>query len=303
MSFAAAFTERALQADSRRRPLPLVRGQVFPIRLVPDTLAGDRFNIGVAFVDAAGVAHCRMASDVHRLRCLYDNRVDIDSFELLRELVHANLSGTVWSRDQAMLSDNIEYGPDMPIAGVSVSDILDRTFDAWVPFGVSVESGARATPVFNEQLQKRVVIELVRKLGPKTQRLANAGPIHIERPGARPTVIRLPLYNRTNGAGADIVSAWSKHRATVYNNMLRSVTNMLAVRYAERHDVNERQLGLFVLQPDEESNAYSADDIARIREWVDDLSDMAKAADVLVRPERSEAALVAALAAWEPLAA
>jgi hypothetical protein len=189
----------------------------------------------------------------------------------------------------------------MPAAGLSVDEILQRTFATLVPFGAAHPSIARQTPILNDKLQKRVVLGVVEKVGAEAARYISREPIRLASAGVAKRSIRLPIHNRLNGAAADIVSAWSRHRSTIANNVLRSVNNMLGLRYAERSAEQVRQLGLFVLQPETIGHGFSDADLGDIHGWVDDLVGIAEAADVEVRRLPTEVAMIDAVANWAPL--
>lgn len=302
MSMAAALAGRIEKHPGHKRTLPLVRGRLFPIRLSPDPLIGDRFTIGVGFVDAAGVTHCRLASDFSRLRCLYDDAVDLESFELLHDIVMADLAGTLWEPTHESPSENIQYGTQLPAAGISVDDILSRAFDTTVRFGLPKQaSQSRFTPILSDMLRKRVLAALTRSLGPRATRITKDTPIKLpEAFGNR--VVRFPLHNRLNGSAADIVSAWSHNRPTIVNNIQRSITNMLAVRYAERNEHTQRSLALFVLQPGPDSG-FEKREIATIQDTVDEMVSLARGADIKVDITNTEESLVSNVQQWQPLAA
>src|SRR5574337_280796 len=144
-------------------------------------IAGDRLTVGVAFVDAAGVSHCRLLDSMDRLRCLYGDRVDVESFVVLRDVVEADLQGTVRPPAPWSPSDNIVFGEALPATGISVQRILDRAFGALVPMADDpANAGQRTAPVLTKRLQENVRQQLVKKFGLAAASLFKGGPIRVQ---------------------------------------------------------------------------------------------------------------------------
>lgn len=114
-----------------------VSGLLFPIRLHPDPINDDRITIGVAFVDAAGITHCRLATHYEGLSGLYGGIVDVASFDLAARIVTTDLQGARWEPGRASPVANITFGPALPQRGLSAREILDRAFAATVRFGAA----------------------------------------------------------------------------------------------------------------------------------------------------------------------
>jgi|GEM_PF-3126577 len=302
MTIAGAFAARAAKESVKTKRVPAVRGELFPIRLTPEPTAGDTFTIGVAFIDAAGIVRCRVAQDFSRLRCLYDDRVDIASFELLRDVVEADLSGTAWTSADRAPSENLAYGAPMPTAGVSVDEILNRAYDVFVPFGADRAAPGRMPAVPTDKLQESIKKQLVKLLGQRASILFSREPVKLPEKFGSGKLIRFPLHNRINGTAGDVVSAWSRNSSTVTHQLTRSVMNLLAVRCAEDRHGQGRQLGLFVLEPPPESN-IAEKELSAIRNTISHMVAIAKGADVHVALKSSEAGLAEEIAQWRPLAA
>lgn len=293
MTLQTALLER-LQATSTPVDVAPVQGSVFPIHLLPDPITGDRLTIGVAFIDREGVSHCQLLNHMDHLRCLYGNRVDVDSFMVVRDLVDAQLQGTQSDAHTHPISDNIHFGQAVPAAGASVESILARTFDALVaiaePHG---RPNDRARPVLTNALQQQVHTGMVSEYGVKAEALFAGGPIKIRHAdGRHERVIDLPLHDASSGHAGGIVSAFTANAETVNRNLPATVVRLMEIRIAEQ----TRPLGLFVLAPT--GDDFAGRDIHQVRERIDMLTDSAAASGVSVHVEHRIDDVAHAIWAW-----
>lgn len=294
MNIHTALLERARTAASTADGVPPVRGVLFPIHLLPDPIAGDRLTIGVAFVDAAGVSHCRLLDSMDRLRCLYGDRVDVESFVVLRDVVEADLQGTMRPPAPWSPSDNIVFGEALPATGISVQRILDRAFGALVPMADDpANAGQRTAPVLTKRLQENVRQQLVKKFGLEAASLFKGGPIRVQLGHSlRSHRVKLPIHDRISGHAGSIVSAFTAHRETVNNNLTDAVANLLAVRVADQ----ARPLGLFVLTPTVQD--FEGRDIGAAQARVAELTELAGSTGVQVFQHHTTDALTDAVWEW-----
>lgn len=287
MNLSNALLERARSAP----PLDTsqdVHGRVFGIHLRPHADMADCLTIGVCVIDAARIAHCRLLPNMDRLRCLYGDAVDVESFELLRSAILADLDGTRWSARHKPVSPNIEYGRAMPAIDISIEAIIERSFDALVPAGRNVSRRDNATPVLTRQLRDRVRTRLRQRMGAAVEVLFRGNEIRLPH-GQN---VRLPLHDARTGRAGNIVSAFTAHRETATNNLAEAVASLLAVRLAE-HD---RQLGLFVLQPSPRD--FAGQDTDAVRARVAQVTGLLAGANVTVQVRQNADELADAVQDW-----
>lgn len=296
MSIEAAFAARALQ-NAQKPAVRMVRGRAFPIRLYPDAQAEDRLTIGVAFVDEAGNSRCKLVRDFSRLECLYDQRVDVKSYNLLADVVESDLQGTVFE-DRPVLSENIEYGEAIAVSGFSVEDILSRAFASAVRFGLPRSSETRWAPIRTEKLREQVKRALLAQFGDKAKSWAAGRDFKMATQRKSARVYRFPIRAGMGGAVADVCSAWAATAETVESNLQRAITQLMAVRIAEhRHGDPERPMGLFLLTMPAEIGV-TAKNRSRIDELVQEARDLAEEADVAVATGHSAEQLAAEVGHW-----
>lgn len=296
MSIEAAFAARALK-NAPKKSVPLISGRAFPIRLYPDAQAEDRLTIGVAFIDGAGITRCKLVQDFSRLECLYDQRVDVKSYNLLVDVLESELQGTAFD-DRPMVSDNIEYGHPVVVSGVSVEEILNRAFASAVRFGLPRGSETRWAPIRTDKLREDVKRALVNQFGDKAKPWTAGREFKIATNRKSARVYRFPIRAGMGGAVADVCSAWAATAETVEGNLQRAITQLMAVRISERrYQEQERPLGLFLLTMPEEIGV-SAKHRGRINDLVQEARDLAEEAGVAMATGYSAEQLATEVGHW-----
>lgn len=292
MNIHAALLERARQAGPLA-DLPLVRGKLFPVLLRPDPITTDCLTIGVAFVDQAGVTSCRLIDSMKPLQCLYGRHVDVASFTVLRDIIAAELEGTIHQPHAPTPSENIEYGTAFPAADISVKAILERAFATLVPMAVDKTKHGTSGGVLTSQLRLRVQQRLRNIHGPQVEALFQGGDILI--PGAHtgaPHRIRLPLHDASTGRAGSIISAFTFHHETAERNLTEAIAKLLAIRLAEQ----SQQLGLFVLEPS--PSDFQGRDTEQVRARISNLTNLLGGANVNVQIKQQEQEIATAVWDW-----
>lgn len=105
-----------------------VQGRWASIRLQPFLSADDAITIGVAFQAANGLLHGKVLTDLSRLKCLYDDALDLPSFALLTEILDLSLGGSAQPFDALRISPNIVLSAPRYVAGNSVQEIVQRLY-------------------------------------------------------------------------------------------------------------------------------------------------------------------------------
>ena len=81
-------------ASQDRREGTKIAGRWHNLQIKPDLGSSEILNVGVAFVDEARNVHLKLARDLSRLTCLYDDRVDVRSFERLCAVIEGAYNGS-----------------------------------------------------------------------------------------------------------------------------------------------------------------------------------------------------------------
>lgn len=233
----------------------LTRGQWFNIRLQPSLLAGEQLNVGVGFVDHTGRLHTRVTDDLARLRCLYDDRIDLDDMQMLVGLAADQFDRERYDPDMPkLLSPQLSFSAPSYAAGASIDVILETFFDQTVSLiSPLVETEESKRSYFRGYTNAAVIKDLHQWMVKHHNHLANQIFAHKSTftiragDGGRTEEhsVNLPLRQPSKLAGS-IVSAYCSGSQTAELRLLQSA---MSINTAKRHLENEK-IGLFVLRPD-----------------------------------------------------
>ncbi|MGE4534687.1 hypothetical protein [Halomonas sp.] len=257
MSIADRLLEQ-LQQDEPTTSPQLTRGQWFNIQLQPNLFASEQLNVGVGFVDQSGRLHTRVSDNLSRLRCLYDDRVDLEGMQMM-----VGLAADLFDREQ--------YEPDMPgaispqlsfskpsyAAGASIEEILETFYEQTVSLVPPLQDkeGSRRT-YFHGYSNLAARRELRQWMAKHHQALARR--IFPNNPtfkirafdggATQEHTVDLPLHQPGKLAGS-IVSAYCSTEQTAELRLLQSA---MTINTTKRH-LEREKIGLFILRPGEES--------------------------------------------------
>ncbi|MBS8267167.1 DUF3037 domain-containing protein [Halomonas litopenaei] len=236
----------------------LTRGRWFNIRLKPSLLAGEQVNVGVGFVDQTGRLHTRITDNVSRLRCLYDDKIDLEGIQML-----VGLAADLFDREQyesdmpGSVSPQLSFSSPSYAAGTSIEEILDTFYEqtvSLVPPLQEKEDGKRAyfrgytNAAARRDLQQwmarnhKVLARYIFPSSPTFKIRAFDGGATQEH------TVDLPLHQPGKLAGS-VVSAYCSTEQTAELRLLQSA---MTINTTQRH-LEQEKLGLFVLRPGEDS--------------------------------------------------
>lgn len=276
-----------------------VSGRWHNLQIKPDLGSGELLNVGVAFVDDGNRVHLRMARDLSRLTCLYDDKVDVRSFEKLCSVIEEAYDGASWDDFRlSQLSAHAALSEGRYASGASVSDILAGFYEATVPLGrvpgdarVSRRSPARTITTAAARLS--VIEHLMGRMGERAVPFIARGPWII--PGLPGQEHRVEVPIRAPGrVCASVVSLWSKDE---YRRKFQLSQAGLDLDTVRAHVSGER-LGLFVMRPLEEEG-YSVADLNDIDEEIDQAAwQLRKIANIEIEQGEDAEALSGKLEEW-----
>lgn len=247
-------TLRRKTADPR--PAPSVAGTWFNIRLTPDLAADERVNIGVGFVNPDGTVLTKLLTRFDRLRCLYDDRLDIRDLEFLVQCLEFDAS-------LRSPGPNITFSRPAYASGTSAESILQELYDEMV----TLEPTARADRDAKETARgidtptaRRLVCDAMARKHPLSAALWAEDPNWRVSDG----VLDMPI--RTPGRFATLVSVWGKSRYSIEWQTLRAQVELTTALGLHPRDT----AGLFVLRPPPNAPGYTE----ALHEQIDNVIDM-----------------------------
>jgi len=274
-----------------------VVGRWHNLQLRPDLGSGEVLNIGVAFVDENDRVHLQLAHELPRLACLYDDRVDIQSFEKLCILIQGAYNGrAIEELNLAALSEHTSLSQGRYASGASVREILDRFFEATVPLARAYAPPGRASRariIATSTARSLVVQSLVDRMGARIAPFISRAPWTVSGEGEIPRRVEIPI--RAPGVlSASVVSVWSKN---THQRKLQLASAGIDLEIIKKTAPDER-LGLFVMRPNSEPG-YSRRDLEAIDSEIDEarwrLKDMAS---IKIESEDTYEALSERLEEW-----
>lgn len=152
--------------EEKRTSVPsLVKGKWYRVQWTPDLSAGERLNLGVAFVPVDGKPYVQTIEEFGRLRCLFDESAEFHARLACRVaelMVESEPNPEMWNNPQLRI---VEGGFAQ---GESTTEIVDRLMSDVVPLGVPQRSRAEQhKPINQKRAYKQVNDALSFRLGNK----------------------------------------------------------------------------------------------------------------------------------------
>ncbi|AZM95854.1 DUF3037 domain-containing protein [Vreelandella venusta] len=291
-----------LQQNNDAPEVKLMRGRWFNIRLQPNLLAGEYLNVGVGFVDQTGRLHTRFTDNLSRLRCLYDDRVDIEDMQMLMGLAADQFDRERYESDMPKsISPQLSFSPPSYAAGASIDDILNTFFYQTVSLVPPLEEPETSKrPNFRGYTNAAVRKELFQWMFKHNQQIASrifadnsTFKIRASDGGrSEEHSLDLPLRQPNKLAGS-VVSAYCGLSQTAEIRLLQSA---MSINTAKRH-LDSEKIGLFVLRPDHASG-LDKKTLGRFDDMIDENIWQLRDAGVHVGVEPSVERLGKEIAEW-----
>lgn len=277
-----------------------IAGRWHNLQLKPDLGSGELLNVGVAFVDQGNRVHLRMARDLSRLRCLYDDRVDVRSFEELCCVIEDAYNGTPWDDFQlSRLTSHASLGGGRYASGTSIGQILTSFYEATVPLGRAQAERSpaahrgRARNIPTDVARDIVISRLIQRMGQRVVPYIARGPWVVRDESGREHRVEVPI--RASGRlCASVISLWTKDP---YRRKFQLAKAGLDLDTVQANAPGER-LGLFVMRPMAEEG-YSKSELDEIDDEIDEAAwQLRKLANIEVEQGEHADELAGKLETW-----
>jgi hypothetical protein len=296
-------SERIRQKTKPGPSRNIIRGEWFNIRFCPDLATGELLNIGVGFVDESGRVYNRILNDFSRLRCLYDDRIDLEEIAFLAEIIGQLLDRTNFSAiEHLQPSPNIKFSQRKYAAGQGINSIIDRLYRDTVtldwPRLDKVTEKSRFKPHDNHTVRKDVFSKLRDLMGYDAEKLISKDSQYTIPDGDIERKLDLPLRSDAAHLTGTIASAWYKDLYRAEHNIL---TAAMDLRTAKRF-LDKDKFGLFILRPDLTSGLTESD-LCKMEDAIDRSVWQLQADDIHIGIESKTDRLAQDIVTWHNKAA
>ncbi|MCK0744129.1 hypothetical protein [Chromohalobacter nigrandesensis] len=141
----------------------LVKGKWYRVQWTPDLSAGERLNLGVAFLPQQGAPYVRTIDDFGRLRCLFDDRAEFHAklaCRVAEMMIESEPNPENWTSPQLSI---VEGGFAQ---GESAEEVVERMMEDLVPLGAPRgHRSTRHSPVTKKRAYRRIGDSLAFRLG------------------------------------------------------------------------------------------------------------------------------------------
>jgi hypothetical protein len=210
-------------------------GMLFVIRCTPDVFTGERINIGVCAVDAAGRRKAKVVTESTRLQCLYGEQA-------VNVLMLAQAALDAAERGVPPPSPQVIFDEPSPYFNSTLEQVVENTFSDQVTVALPHRDNSLRQELSDDVAQTKVANEIKNAgLELEFELLANTPQVIVNTERGLRTMV-IPLQPR-NGVGT-IRSAYYNPN-TLRTHLMDSVLDLeCAARYRQK-----RALGLFILRP------------------------------------------------------
>jgi hypothetical protein len=255
---------RALFDDEPETEAQRISGKWFPIRMSPDIATGERFNVGVGFIEDGrkkNRLHIKLLDSVRSFKCLYGP----DGVENLTFLL--TIVGEVLRSTQKLVSPSpqITFGDKAFASGESVDIILDRLFQSMVSISRHIDDTLEEiTPgsVTNLEAREEVHNALYRIKPALAASIVRKTPLTIKTHAGLNMQLEVPL--RKEKRFGTIASAHYRTEVYVSNNLNMAMRDMIVTsdHASESDDLG----GIFILRAPTDERFYTE----KWQRWIDE---------------------------------
>tara|TARA_R110000850_G_scaffold264606_1_gene393762 strand:- start:11290 stop:12189 length:900 start_codon:yes stop_codon:yes gene_type:complete len=252
---------------------PKVVGRYRVLRVCPDPVANEWFNVGVHFRQKGGGGHSRILGNLNGFKTLYGGAGVSNLNNLLSVVSEAAESGCLDN-----LGPHIRAGDEQYAAGDSPGAIVDQMFDTFVTLGRAAEDASDQTGR-NEGLSthdlRKFVLGQVRSAYPGLYRRSfHDHPVALEDPAdRRKREYDLPVFRQPTLEGgatrfASIISAFVKTDMNRAYHLDRGALTLLNARDVLKQS-GRAEGAFFILRPHEGVQGFSEEVMQKIDDDID----------------------------------
>jgi len=224
------------------------------VELQPDAFARQRYTVGVAVATVDGAFSFRLLDDLGKFDCVY-GRDDVAEIRSLVEAAEQALlraqKGKVALKDVQFDTGALSLGDLWTTSGASADAVLSRLYLEVVPFVPRDERKARDFITLDNAAVRRMVDD-------ELKRIAGLGFEHVRVEPQRAVADRttgeshwLEFNLEPKDKAGSVISAVYKTPSSIELNFLRASRDLAT--YARLKQLDDRQLGLFIMTPTKDS--------------------------------------------------
>lgn len=251
-----------------------VEGKWQAIRICPDPIAGELFNVGVLF-KTRNKTQFRFIDDIRSFECLYGAK---SASNLLHLIDIAKVA--VSNGDTKNIGKNILFSSPKFASGDNMDDVVDYLFDSFVTLGkhrndTMMQLKEDANSINTNELRNNV-FGYIKKHNPflfndaiRTKPFMITNDSTVESRESNLAIYKQPSINNNAVKFGDIVSVHMKsnlHRGFFLNN---GVLNIMTANDIANAQGWKSEGGIFLLRPNEETRGFDAQTILDIDNEID----------------------------------
>lgn len=174
---------------------PNVTGQWLTIRLMPDLVTGELFNVGVVFIDNTGILHHKVIPNARPFQCLFGYK-GLDNFNFLLNSVKKRL---YQSDINTIVSPHVLLTESSYASGDNAQEIINTLFETMVNLRCIEEDNTELkdkSSLGTEQLRKTIFGQLKREMPQVYERIYRDSPVYVPKAnGSHGLYLDLPIWN------------------------------------------------------------------------------------------------------------
>ena len=247
-------------------------GHWFPVKVIPDLVAGEVFNLGVGFADENGELHARLLERLGGFDCLYGDRLqEEDMAFLIQSLREAMPSHVTEPSDLPAPSPHIIFGEWQPASGKSAQEVINSLYQQIVSLEPreKTEGESEKTESLSTKMVRANVFKAMRNYSDFADNIIAESPEWVVETGEtvrQKRILDMPLRN-SNRFGT-IISAGYKTPTTRDANLLRGITDLETALRMNPKDIG----GAFILRPRAGTPGFDEQILGRIDNDIDNLA-------------------------------
>lgn len=207
--------------DAEIQSAPSIEGQWFTIRLIPDLVAGEIFNVGVAFLDSNAKLHFQIIPTARPFKCLFGD-AGLDNFGFLLNVIRKRLTDNII---ESTPSPHIVFTEPTYASGTTVDEIISSLYHTMVNLQCDdIDDGGvllDKQPLGTEVLRKSIMGRVKKNMPMIYEQIFQKEPIHIEDPTTKSSFyLDMPIWNKRGNLFNDAPTCFGTIISTAYKTKI-----------------------------------------------------------------------------------